>query len=158
VVKVGENPEDLKFMTEALSEAVKAFEEGEIPVGAVIVKDGEILARGHNRVESLKDPTAHAEIIAIREATKRVENWRLLDTTMYVTLEPCVMCAGASVLARIKEIVYGVEDEKFGGTVSLYQIPMDGRTNHQVLVRKGPLGEEIKDLMQRFFKKIREGK
>ncbi len=143
-------------MEQAYEEALKALEKGEVPVGAVIVLNDEVIGRGHNQVESLRDPTAHAEILAIRDATKKVQNWRLNEAKMYVTVEPCIMCSGASVLARLQEVVYGVEDPKFGGTVSLFEIPADERLNHRVIVRKGPLSNEIRDLMRSFFKRRRE--
>ena len=133
---------DLFFMREALREARKAFASGEVPVGAVVVYEGTIIARGHNQTEMLKDPTAHAEMIAITAAANRLGNWRLNGARLYVTLEPCVMCSGAAVLARLAEIVYATEDPKFGGSVSLYRIPEDTRLNHRLPVRKGPLGEE----------------
>ncbi len=148
---------DKFFMLEAIKEAQKAFEEGEVPIGAVVVHNNRIIGRGHNQTERLNDPTAHAEIIAITAAASYLKNWRLKDTTIYVTLEPCIMCSGAIVLARIKELVYALEDPKFGGTVSLYRIPEDPRLNHRVKVRKGPYGDLVKNLMQEFFKKLREG-
>lgn len=144
-------------MYEALKEARKALEEGEIPVGAIIVREGRIIGRGHNKVERLKDPTAHAEMIAISDAAKNLGNWRLNDSTIYVTLEPCIMCCGALVLARINDIVYGMEDPKFGGAVSLFEIPEDPRLNHQARVRKGPCGEEARELIKTFFRKRRKG-
>jgi len=147
--------DDYYFMQEALKEAYKAFEEGEVPVGCVIVYNDKIIGRGHNQTERLKDPTAHAEIIAIGAASQYLGNWRLNGARMYVTVEPCIMCAGAAVLARLDEIIYAVEDPKFGGSTSLYQIPQDKRLNHNIRVRKGPLEKEAKNLMQNFFKKLR---
>jgi len=150
--------DDEKFMKEALVEAQKALEEGEVPVGAVVVHEGRIIGRGHNMTETLKDPTAHAEIIAITAAAAYLKNWRLEGAKLYVTLEPCIMCAGASVLARLEEIVFALPDPKFGGCVSLYKIPEDARLNHRVRVRQGPLSEEVQKLMKSFFQKLRAKK
>ena len=143
-------------MRVALEEAKKAFDEDEVPVGAVIVKDGEIIARAHNRRESTLDPTAHAEILAIREASKRLKNWRLTDTTLYVTKEPCPMCAAAIVHARIKRVVYGCKDEKGGGVDSLYSILTDPRLNHQAEVVSGVMSEECAELLVNFFRQKRK--
>lgn len=139
------------YMREAIKEAKKAFEEGEVPIGAIIVRRGRIIGRGHNRVESLNDPTAHAEIIAITAATQFLKNWRLNECTMYVTVEPCIMCSGAIVLSRLKEVVYALPDPKFGGCESLYRIPEDSRLNHKVIVRRGPFEDEVRSLMREFF-------
>ena len=146
---------DKIYMLEALKEAQRAFDEDEVPVGAVVVRNGRIIGRGHNQTERLKDPTAHAEIIAITAAASFLKNWRLNGASIYVTIEPCIMCSGAIVLARIKEIVYALEDPKFGGTVSLYQIPKDPRLNHRVEVRKGPYGDIVKEMMREFFRRKR---
>ena len=146
---------DKIYMLEALKEAQRAFDEDEVPVGAVVVHNGRIIGRGHNQTERLKDPTAHAEIIAITAAASFLKNWRLNGASIYVTIEPCIMCSGAIVLARIKEIVYALEDPKFGGTVSLYQIPTDPRLNHRVEVRKGPYGDIVKEMMREFFRRKR---
>jgi len=148
--------EEKKYMIEALKEAEIAYEEGEIPVGAVIVYHGKIIGRGHNRTEALKDPTAHAEIIAISAASNFLKNWRLKDCALYVTLEPCIMCTGALILSRIDEIVYALPDPKFGGCVSLYRIPEDRRLNHRIKVRIGPFGERVREMMKRFFRERRE--
>ena len=148
--------DDAFFMREAIKEARKAFEMGEVPIGAVVVCDGRIVARAHNLTESTHDPTAHAEILAIREAASSMKNWRLSGCTLYSTVEPCIMCTGALVLARIKEVVYGVPDPKFGGSVSLYSIPTDVRLNHNFVVRKGPFGDEIAQMMRDFFRLLRE--
>lgn len=142
-------------MREALREAYKAFEEREVPVGAVVVQNNEIMGRGHNRTESLKDPTAHAEIIALSAAANHLGSWRLAEATVYVTLEPCLMCAGALVLARVKRLVFGCFDEKFGACGSLYNIPQDDRLNHNFEVTPGVLEEESKALLQEFFKNRR---
>ena len=148
--------EDKKFMLEALKEAEIAYNEGEVPVGAVVVYHGKIIGRGHNRVEALRDPTAHAEIIAISAASNFLKNWRLKECILYVTLEPCIMCTGALILSRIEEIVYALPDEKFGGCVSLYRIPEDERLNHEIKVRRGPLGERVQEMIRSFFRERRE--
>lgn len=150
------SPDDKKFMREAIKEAQLAFEEGEVPVGAVVVYENKIIGRGHNRTEALQDPTAHAEIIAITAAASYLKNWRLEGAKLYVTLEPCIMCAGAAILARLEEIIFALPDPKFGGCVSLYRIPKDARLNHRVNVRQGPFSEEVKSLMQKFFRKKRQ--
>ncbi len=145
-------------MREALREAEKAFREGEVPVGAVLVSEkGEIIGRGHNRPISLCDPTAHAEILALREGARRLGNYRLLGTTLYVTLEPCPMCAGALVYARVKRLVFGARDEKSGACGSLYDIVRDSRLNHRLEVAEGLLAEEARKLLQEFFRLRRTG-
>ena len=145
-----------KWMRLALSEAEKAAELGEIPVGAVIVADGVIIGRGGNRVETLGDPTAHAEIIAIGAAAETTGYERLIDSTIYVTLEPCTMCAGAVMLARIPTLVFGAADPKTGACGSLYNICHDKRLNHYVTVRSGVLEQECSALIRRFFRELRE--
>ncbi len=140
-----------KFMKTALSEAAQAAAEGEVPVGAVIVKDGEILARAHNLTETLNDPTAHAEVLAIREAASKLGWARLTGCTMYVTVEPCAMCAGAIVWARIEELVIGTMDPKAGACGSLMDIPEDERLNHRVNIRRGMLADECAGIMKDFF-------
>jgi len=143
--------EDLHFMRLALREAEAAFEEGEVPVGAVLVKDGKVIQSAHNLRECMKDPSAHAEILALRAGTKDSDSWRLSDTTLYVTKEPCIMCAGAVVNARIARLVYGCRDPKAGGVDSLYRILGDARLNHQVEVTSGVLDNECASLLKRFF-------
>ena len=143
--------DDAHFMEEALQEAKKAFEKGEPPVGAVIVRDGQIIARSHNLREELKDPTAHAEMLAIRAAAARLGRWRLSDCTMYVTLEPCSMCAGAMVLARLDRLVYGAHDPKAGAVGSLMNLVSDRRLNHQLEVKSGVLAAECGALLRQFF-------
>lgn len=143
--------DDVYFMMEALREANKSLEKEEPPVGAVIVKDGKIISRGHNLRESLQDPTAHAEILAIRSAAGVLGSWRLLDCTIYVTLEPCVMCAGAMVLARVKRLVYGAKDPKAGAVGSLMNILNDNRFNHQVEISAGILEVECGNILREFF-------
>lgn len=146
---------DQDFMREALIEAQKAFDKGEVPIGAVIVRHGKIIARDHNRREEHADPTAHAEVLVIREAGKALGGWRLLDTTLYVTIEPCPMCAGALVQARVPRLVYGAADSKAGAVHSLYQVTEDDRLNHRLEVTSGILALEAAELMQLFFKSRR---
>lgn len=143
--------EDIYFMRLALKEASLAFQEREVPVGAVLVKDGNVCASGHNLREGSKDPSAHAEILALREGTKGLDNWRLTGTTLYVTKEPCIMCAGAIVNSRIDRLVYGCRDTKAGGVDSLYKILSDRRLNHQVEVASGVLEDECAEILKRFF-------
>lgn len=140
-----------RWMRLALDQARQAFDEGEVPVGAVIVHDGHIIAEGHNQREALQDPTAHAEMIAITQAAQSLGSWRLLDCTLYVTLEPCPMCAGAIVQARLPTVVYGTTDPKGGACHTLYQITSDARLNHESTVLGGVLREECKAILQEFF-------
>lgn len=140
-----------RWMRLALDQARQAFDEGEVPVGAVIVHDGHVIAEGHNQREALQDPTAHAEMIAITQAAQSLGSWRLLDCTLYVTLEPCPMCAGAIVQARIPTVVYGTTDPKGGACHTLYQITSDARLNHEATVLGGVLREECKSILQEFF-------
>jgi len=143
------------FMNKALDEAYEAYELDEVPIGAVIVKDGRIIGKGYNRKEVSSDTTNHAEIMAIKEASKNLKNWRLTGCTMYVTVEPCPMCAGAIVNSRITELVIGTMDPKGGACGSLYNIVEDDRLNHRVEVRRGILEEECSNIMKDFFKKLR---
>jgi tRNA(adenine34) deaminase len=152
IVTVSERKEDNRFMRMALEEARVAFHEGEVPVGAVLVKDGRVVAIAHNRRESSHDPTDHAEMLAIRDGASKYGNWRLADATLYVTKEPCVMCAGAMVNARLGRLVYGCKDEKGGAVDSLYPLLSDKRLNHQVEVLSGVLGEECAAILKRFFR------
>jgi tRNA(adenine34) deaminase len=142
---------DEQFMKEALAFARIAFGEQEVPVGAVVVRDGKMLGRGRNRREALADPTLHAEIEAMREAARSAGTWRLEGATLYVTLEPCPMCAGAAVNARIARIVYGCADPKAGYCGTLGNIPQDPRLNHRCEVEGGLLGEESAELLKLFF-------
>jgi tRNA(adenine34) deaminase len=151
-----QNPVHIRYMTMALREAEDAAEAGEVPCGAVIVKDGRILGRAHNQVEQLKDPTAHAEILAITQAAAALEDWRLTGCTIYVTKEPCPMCAGAIVLARIPELVFAIPDPKRGGAVSVFSIVDCPTLNHRVRVTQGVLAEACKAELQSFFKKLRQ--
>ena len=149
---------DTHFMKEALQEAKKAIDKDEPPVGAVIVKDDEIIARGHNLREALQDPTAHAEMLAIRAAAASLGRWRLSDCIIYVTLEPCAMCAGAMVLARLHRLVYGADDPKAGAVNSLMNLVSDERLNHQIEVQSGVLAQECGDLLRNFFSSRRGDK
>lgn len=144
-----------RWMRSALQLARQAFNEGEVPIGALIVHDDRIIGEGYNQRETLKDPTAHAEMIAITQAAQALESWRLLDCTMYVTLEPCAMCAGAIVLARIPTVIYGTADPKGGACHSLYQITDDRRLNHRATVLGGVLREDCQTLLQQFFEQQR---
>ena len=141
------------YMEEALKEATKALDKDEVPVGAVIVHDGKIIARAHNQIKLLKDPTAHAEMIAITQAAAHLSNERLIDTVMYVTVEPCSMCAGALVLARVKRLVYGAADPKTGACGSIMDITRDKRLNHRLEVVAGVRKEDCASLLQEFFRK-----
>lgn len=150
--------QDEKYMKIALKEAKKAYKEEEVPVGAIIVKDGIIVAKAHNQKEGKTDTTKHAEIIAIQKASKRLKNWRLEDSTLYVTLEPCTMCIGAIIGARIKRVCFGAMDEKTGACGSVINIPKDYPFNHVVEVEGNILEEESRNLLQDFFKELRKKK
>jgi tRNA(adenine34) deaminase len=143
------------FMAEALREAEGALAAGEVPVGAVVVKEGRIVGRGSNRVIRDGDPSAHAEIVAVRRAARALGNYRLTDCDLYVTAEPCIMCAGAIVQARIARLFYGATDPKAGAVDSLYKVLGDGRLNHRVEVTAGILEDEAAALLRRFFDKRR---
>jgi len=153
----GEYPDGL-FMQAALDEARAAQQRGEVPIGAVVVLDGQIIGRGHNRRETGEDPTAHAEMLAIREAAAAIGHWRLLETTLYVTLEPCVMCMGAIILARIPRLVFACRDPRAGAVGSIYDFSRDERFNHRVAVTEGVLGQECGELLSGFFRELRAGK
>ena len=142
---------DEQYMAEALRQAMLALEDDEVPVGAVIVQDGRVIGRAHNQRERLGDPTAHAEMIAITQAAEHVGNWRLENCTMYVTLEPCTMCAGAIVLARLPRLVFGARDPKAGAVQTLYQICTDDRLNHKLEVVSGVLTEQCAGILSGFF-------
>ncbi len=148
----------LKYMKEALKEAQKAYNKEEIPVGAIIVKDDKIIARAYNIKESKKDTTKHAEIIAIQKASKKLESWRLNDCEMFVTLEPCCMCTGALIQARIKKVYIGTTDEKTGACGSVLNLLEDYKFNHKVEVEKGIMQQECEAILKNFFKKLREKK
>jgi tRNA(adenine34) deaminase len=149
------DPADERFLEAALAEARAAEDEGEVPIGAVVVHRGRVIGRGRNRVEATQDPTAHAEIIAIGAASQSLKSWRLDEATLYVTLEPCHMCAGAIVLARISRLVYGARDPKAGACGSLAMVPQDLRLNHRVEVVPGVLADECGALLTEFFRKRR---
>ena len=146
---------DEKFMRLALAEAEKAFQAGEVPVGAVVVRGGEVIASAHNGPVGLKDPSAHAEILALRRAAAEEGNYRLAGTTLYVTIEPCLMCAGALIHARVSRLVFGATDPKGGAVVSLYGVLQDGRLNHRVEAAGGVLGEACSEILSRFFREKR---
>ncbi len=147
-----------RFMKEALKEAIKAYEKKEVPVGAVIVKDGKVIARAHNVKEEKKDTTKHAEILVIGKASKKLESWRLSDCEMYVTLEPCSMCAGALINARIKKVYIGTMDSKTGACGSVLNLLEDYTFNHQVEVETGILQEDCEGLLKKFFRELRKTK
>ena len=150
--------DDRRFMQAALAEARAAQQRGEVPIGAVLVLDGQIIGRGHNRRETAEDPTAHAEMLAIRQAAAAISHWRLLQTTLYVTLEPCVMCMGAIILARIPRLVFACRDPRAGAVGSIYDFSQDERFNHRVAVTEGVLAQECTELLSGFFKELRAGK
>ncbi len=145
-----------RFMYAALQEAEKAFEEDEVPVGAVIVHQNKIIGRGYNQIEKLKDSTAHAEMIAITAASNHLGNWRLNECEIYVTLEPCIMCTGALLSARINELYYGASDLKFGACGSIYNLAEEDKTNHKIKVYSGLLSKESEYLLKKFFEKKRD--
>jgi tRNA(adenine34) deaminase len=149
---------DQEAMEAALAEARLAAEAGEVPIGAVIVHNGELLARGQNRVLRDVDPTAHAEMVALRAAAHALGNYRLAGCTLYVTLEPCAMCAGALVLARVARVVYGCDDPKGGAVVTLYAIGQDARLNHRFALTSGVLAAECAERLRSFFAVLRAQK
>jgi tRNA(adenine34) deaminase len=146
------------FMRQALKEADKAFQEDEVPIGAVAVLNNQIIGRGHNQTERLQDPTAHAEIIAITAAANALGSWRLNNVVVYTTVEPCIMCAGALVLARVKHIVFGTRDEKFGGCGSVLNVVRERKLNHHIAITEGVLQKDAEVLLKSFFKKQRAKK
>ena len=150
--------DDNYWMDKALALAGRAADMGEVPIGAVLVKDGKVIGRGFNRRETSKDPSSHAEMIAIRQAARRLDAWRLTGTTLYVTLEPCPMCMGAIILARVERLVFGSFDPKAGAAGSLYNLADDPRFNHRVEVTSGVRLEECSDLLSGFFKELRRQK
>lgn len=151
------NPEtDARYMRLALQEAAQAAQAGEVPVGAVIVRNGQLIGRAHNQVELLKDPTAHAEILALTQAAAACGDWRLTETTLYVTKEPCPMCAGAIVLGRVARLVFGVADPLRGGAVSLFQICRSPQLNHQPEIVQGVLEADCLAIIQSFFRERRQ--
>jgi len=144
-------PRDEYFMRLAVREAERALEHDDVPIGAVIVREGEVIAAGHNERELRADPTAHAELIALREAARRLGTWRVLDSAMYVTLEPCAMCAGAIVLARVPRVVFAARDPKAGAAGSVLNVLDVPQLNHRPLVESGLLAEESAELLRSFF-------
>jgi tRNA(adenine34) deaminase len=150
-----ERAQDDTFMRMALDEAARAPAVGEVPIAALIVRDGQVLAQTHNYRELWQDPTAHAEVIAIRAAATSLGTWRLTGTTLYVTVEPCTMCIGAIILARVSRVVFGASDPKAGACGSLFNLPSEAKLNHRVLVTGGVLEQESQALIQKFFKDLR---
>ena len=148
---VGIFPRDEYFMRLALREAERALEHDDVPIGAVLVRDGEVIAAARNERELRGDPTAHAEVLALREASARRGTWRLLDTALYVTLEPCAMCAGAIVLARVPRVVYGTVDPKAGAAGSVMNVLAEPRLNHRPAVASGLPADEASDMLRAFF-------
>ncbi len=149
------SPLDREFMAAALELAQIAAQMRETPVGAIVVRNGKIIGRGYNRVEIDEDPTAHAEILALREAARTSGDWRLSEATIYVTLEPCIMCAAALIHARVKRLVYGARDERWGGVGSLFDFSHDPRINHELEVISGVMKEQAAELLQEFYKALR---
>ena len=147
--------ETTKHMKAALKEAVKAFDKDEVPVGAIVVHNNQVIGKGYNQTETLKDPTAHAEMIAITAAANHIGNWRLNECDIYVTLEPCIMCAGAIMNARIKNLFFAEFDPKFGACGSLYNLPGENKYNHRINVFSGLCENESRSLFQEFFRNLR---
>ena len=154
----GREENQVTFMRLALREAERARREREVPVGAIVVRDGRVIARAHNRPLHLKDPTAHAEVLALRRAARRVGNYRLSHCTLYVTIEPCAMCAGAMVQARLKRVVFGASDPKAGAGGSVLSVLNHPRLNHRVEVTEGVLGEDCAAILKKFFRNKRKKK
>jgi tRNA(adenine34) deaminase len=144
-----------RFMFAALQEAEKALEDNEVPIGAVVVKDNKIIGRGYNQVEKLKDATAHAEMIALTSASNTIGKWRLNDCSIYVTLEPCIMCTGALLASRINNLFFSTFDTKFGACGSLHNLAEDSKTNHKINVYSGIYSDESKKLLQEFFNNLK---
>lgn len=153
-----ESPQDVRWMREALAEAHLAADAGEVPIGAVVVRGNRLLARGHNRRELERDPLAHAEILAIREAARVLGQWRLTGCTLYVTLEPCAMCAGALISSRMERLVFGARDPKAGYCGSLGNLVQDPRLNHRLTIDEGVLAESSTVLLKRFFASLRQAR
>ena len=153
---MGIDPAHITYMTVAMELARKAAASGETPIGAVVVQDGTIIGTGYNRVEIDRDPTAHAEMLAIREATRASGDWRLPRATIYVTVEPCIMCAAALIHARVARLVYGARDPRWGGAGSLFDLSHDPRINHELEVISGVMEEEAAALLKEFFRRVRQ--
>jgi tRNA(adenine34) deaminase len=147
--------QDIIFMRAAIEQAKKALEQGEVPVGAVLVKGDNIIARAHNSPITLRDPSAHAEILTLRQAAQKLKNYRLINTELYVTLEPCIMCCGALLHARVKKLVFGAYDSKTGAAGSVYDFTSQKELHHSVEVEGGILEEDCRHLLQTFFRKRR---
>jgi len=154
---IPEVPDDERFMALAIAEAQAALAHDDVPIGCVVVRDGAVIGRGHNEREFLADPTAHAEVLALREAAAHDGSWRVLDATLYVTLEPCAMCAGAIVLARVPRVVYGCPDPKAGAAGSVLDVLGEPRLNHRPEVVGGVLEDECAELLRAFFRARRSG-
>ena len=150
--------DDTTYMQVAIAEAELARAKGEVPIGAAIVQRGQVIGRGHNLRETSNDPTTHAEMVAIRQAAAAIGHWRLLETTLYVTLEPCVMCMGAIILARIPRLVYACRDPRAGAAGSIYDFASDERFNHKVEVTEGVLGDQCSTMLSGFFQELRTGR
>ncbi|AGB40066.1 cytosine/adenosine deaminase [Halobacteroides halobius DSM 5150] len=146
---------DRYYMQLALKEAQKAFNKDEVPIGAIITKEDQVIAKAHNLRESLQDPTAHAEVLVIRKASEVINSWRLIDCSLYVTIEPCSMCAGTLVQSRIDNLIYGATDPKGGAAGTIFNIVNDRRLNHQLNVKSGILEEQCSQIMKNFFKQLR---
>jgi tRNA(adenine34) deaminase len=149
------NHSDDEFMREALKEARKAARKGEVPVGAVLVKDGKVISRGHNLTEKKQSALTHAELMVLSKASKKLKSWRLIDCDLYVTLEPCTMCAGAIVLSRVRNLIYGTTDPKAGAVDSTARVMENEKLNHRVKVTRGVLKEECAGVLTNFFKEVR---
>jgi tRNA(Arg) A34 adenosine deaminase TadA len=149
--RTGSVADDAKFMRRALREAAKGAEEEEVPVGAIVVRDGRVVTRAHNRPIGLKDPSAHAEILALRRAARKLGNYRLTGCTLYVTIEPCAMCAGAMIQARLRRVVFGASDPKAGASGTVLTVLNHPKLNHQVEIVRGVLAEECAALLRGFF-------
>lgn len=149
---------DERWMRLALEQAAQAVALGEVPVGAVAVREGSVIGAGFNRKESDQDPTAHAEITAMRQAARHLDNWRLIGVTLYSTLEPCPMCAGAMIQARLERLVYGAPDTRFGAGGTVIDVLGEPRFNHRVAITSGVLADEAAELLQQFFRQLREGR
>ena len=155
-IMTSDHHRDTDFMEAAVEEAQLAFSLGEVPVGAVLVHEDAIIARGHNQREWHQDPTAHAELIVIQQAAEQLQSWRLLNTTLYVTLEPCLMCAGAMIQARIPRLVFGTLDPKAGACGSLFSVHQDSRLNHQIDIHHGVQEELCRNILKEFFQHLRQ--
>lgn len=155
-IKQDQKKDDAYFMAKALKEAQKAAKKGDVPVGAVLVLDGKIIARSHNQKEQKQDPLAHAESLVLQKAAKKIGSWRLLDTTLYCTLEPCPLCAGAMLQSRITRLVYGAPDLRWGVVETMHTLLDDNRWNHHIKITKGILRQESETLLRTFFQTVRK--